>query len=130
MTSPSIGGYTFQVFNGRMMRANRMVGTVDPAVGVDGNAVVKAGWRAGSCEIRTIVESSGNATTADTNVQKYYALEGQVVTVVDQFGITWPDTTVLRVVADYSLSFASSIYVVRATWTLLPATNRPAGATP
>lgn len=124
----SIGNFDFTVFDGRMMKANRQVALLDPEVGVDGNAIAKGGWRAAPVEIRTIVDLTGTAAAALALVNNYYTLEGQIVPVVDQFGIPWANVTVLNVSAIYSATQTAGVYCIQAVWRLLPQSLPPVGA--
>lgn len=83
----------------------RLKGIIEPATGeklqditrpgVDGVAYRKVGKRASRTQLTTIVDlASGNV---ETEIDEYKALEGTLVTIVDEAGITWSNVAVLMV---------------------------------
>jgi hypothetical protein len=123
----TIGPYTVVAFGGRLQRAVQKIATIESAPGVDGLGVVKGGWTTRPQKIPTVTETT-SAALAAALVEKYRALHGQVINIVDQFGVTWPSVTVMGVVAVYGSAGYSSKWRVDAEWTFLVGTTRPLGA--
>ena len=121
---PTIGGFSVTVWQGWLHPATRKIAVLDTAFGVDGNAVARGGYHNDVHEVRTIVEGASVAAVAQLYNQ-YRALEGTTVTVVDQFGITWPSVVVIRVTAEIAAVGYNSRFRLTASWRLLPVTTRP-----
>jgi hypothetical protein len=122
----TIGPYTVTVFGGRLQRAVQKIAVIESAPGVDGLGVVKGGWTTKPQKIPTVTETT-SAALAAALVEKYRAQHGQVLTIVDQFSVTWLNVTVMGIVAVYGSAGYSSKWRVEAEWTFLVDTTRPAG---
>lgn len=121
---PTIGSFSVLSFGGRLRPAVRKVATLETAPGVDGNAVVVAGWTQAPQEIRTVQQYSSAAVAASA-LNAYRGLSGTVVNVVDQFAFAWPNVTVLGVTGEISAVGYGGLYRLDAAWLLLPQTTRP-----
>ncbi len=119
----SIHTFSVTVFAGRMHAALRRVAVLETPPGVNGNAVVRGAWKADICRIPTST-TVASQVAAEALIESYRALHGLQVRVIDQFGKTWLDTTVINVETDKSLT-AVGTYRVDAIWQLLPQTIRP-----
>lgn len=119
-----IGDFQFTTFQGFMLPATQRVAQVEADVGTDGNGVVFGGWAADPIDVTTQIDVP-NAPAALSQSFQYSALIGQTVTVTDQFGITWPYTTVMGVRTVYAQTLTG--YRLSATWRLMPQTERPPG---
>lgn len=122
----SIGNFTFTTFQGRMMPAKRLVGLVEPAVGVDGYAVALGAWRNDPVMIRGILNVSSIAQ-AESLREQYRGSIASVVSVFDQFGVTWQNVIVMEVSAEYSFTLFNSVRI-ESTWKLLNQTTQAQGA--
>ncbi len=123
----TIGPYTVLTFGGRLQRAVQKIAAIESAPGVDGLGIVKGGWTSRPQKIPTVTETTSSALAAAL-AEKYRALHGQVVTVVDQFSITWPNVTIMGIMTVIGSAGYSSKWRVEAEWTFLVDTVRPAGA--
>ncbi len=112
--------YTVTVFAGRMKHGHRRGAILEPAAGVNGNALVRAGWRADICRVPTSVFVATEAI-AFALMEAYRSLEWRQVTVIDQFARSWLGTTVVSVDAEHSLTPLGT-YRVDAVWEFLPKT--------
>ncbi|MES2340008.1 MAG: hypothetical protein V4537_18090 [Pseudomonadota bacterium] len=121
---PTIGPYTVLTFGARLLRATQKIALIETAPGVDGVGVVKGGWTTKPQKMPTVTETT-SAALAEALAEKYRALHGEVVTVVDQFGVTYPNVTIMGVVAVKGSAGYSSKWRVEAEWTLLVDTARP-----
>jgi hypothetical protein len=122
----TIGAYTVLIFDGRLRPAVQKIAVIESAPGVDGVAVIKGGWTNSTQAVRTVTEAS-SASAAALLLQQYRAMHGLVVTVVDQFGFTWPNVTVIGVTGVIAAKGVSGVYRVEMQWSLLPDTTRPPG---
>lgn len=123
---PTIGPYTILVFLDRLRPAVQKIAVIESAPGVDGVAVVKGGWTNPPQKMRTITETT-SAANAAALIDKYRALHGQVLTIVDQFGFTWPNVTIMHVTGLPSSAGYSTKWRAEMEWLLLPTTTRPSG---
>ncbi len=122
-----IGSFTVVVFDGMLQPAHQKIAILESAPGVDGVAVVTGGWTNEAQPVRTVTEVT-SAANAAILWNQYRALHGQVINVLDQFGITWPNVTVLRVGPSRIASAGyGSIWRLEAQWLLLPDTTKPPG---
>jgi hypothetical protein len=123
-----IQGFTVVVFDGMLQPAAQKIAVLESAPGVDGVAVVKGGWTNAPQEVRTVAEVT-SAAGAAALWNQYRTLSGQIITIIDQFGFTWPNVTVMRVgPSRIEAAGYSSIWRLEAQWLLLPDTTRPPGA--
>lgn len=123
----TIGPYTVLVFDGRLRLSMQKIAVLDAAPGADGVAVVKGGWTNPPQKVRTVTEST-SATAAFALLTQYQALHGQIVTIVDQFGVTWLGVTIINVSGTIASAGYSSKWRTEVDWMVLPATSRPSGA--
>lgn len=123
---PSIGNFGFTTFQGRMMPARRLVGLVEPAVGVDGYAVALGAWRNDPVTVRGILNVTSIAQ-AEGLREQYRGAIASVVSVSDQFGVTWPNVIIMEVSAEYSFTLFGLIRL-QSTWKLLNQTTQAQGA--
>lgn len=122
-----IGAFTVIVFDGMLQPARQKIAVLESAPGVDGVAVVASGWSNEPQGVRTVAELTSSSAAA-LLWNQYRALSGQVITVIDQFAVTWPNVTVLRVGPNRVAAVGySSLWRLEAQWVLLPDTTRPPG---
>lgn len=123
----SILGHTVNTFQGRMHEARQRIAVMDSQPGVDGNIVALSGWSSDPIEISTYTLVSGGVVSARITGESYRATQGTLGTVIDQFGVSWPNVRVLGVVYEVNATPSSSLAYLRATWRLLPRVQRPPG---
>ncbi len=123
-----IGSYTVTVFDpemGTLQPAMQKTAVLESAAGVDDVGVVAGGWSNRPQAVRTVTQVATSSAAA-TLWNNYRALSGTVVSVLDQFGFTWPNVTVFRVgparIADVGYG---GLYRLEVQWVLLPQTTRP-----
>lgn len=124
----SIAGFTVTVWKGRLRRATVRTSTLEGEPGVRGVAVAIGEWTTAVDEIETQLDGGATYAAARTIAEAYRNLmapANNVVTVVDQFGETWPAVTVLSVVAEPSYNLATGQWRVVAFWRLLPSVALP-----
>ncbi len=119
---PSIGTATVTVFIGRLQRAIRRA-TTFRRVGTDGVGIQYGGWEAPQSEVITIVQGS-DVSFAETYRDAARSTIGTYQTVVDQFGVTWPNVLVVNVVTEYAMLITGGVQIT-SKWTLQPQSVGP-----
>jgi hypothetical protein len=104
------------------------VGTVVADVsrpGVTGHAFQELGARAEPVVMESVIDCTDNAALK-AEILEYVALQGTLVTVVDDLGNTWTNVMVLRVRTGQGKYVASAVggvnggnYLLRATWEMI-----------
>lgn len=117
-----IGFFIVDAFIGRMEPATQKNTILEADVGTDGMGVVIGGWSAPMVDILTHSDIVGSAEALRDS---YRAMSGTVITVVDQFDVTWNYVTVIGVRVNYAQIVGGGTYRVSAAWRLLPETRRP-----
>lgn len=130
MTTNQIGPYAFTVFDpaeGTLQPAFQKGAIIESAVGVDDVGVVMGGWTNRPQQVRTVTQTT-SAAAAQTLFNNYRALSRQVVSVYDQFGLLWPNVTIMRVGPDRVADAGyGGIWRLEVQWLILPQTTRPPG---
>ncbi len=119
MTAPSVGSITVKGWKGRLREAHRRVGAVDPAAGVNGALVVRAGYSTDWQPIQTIEYFTGDDAAVEAQKEAYRALDGTVAAVVDSMGKTWSNTVLQLVACDNSRTLTSGVSAIIAQWLML-----------
>jgi hypothetical protein len=119
-----IGTYDITVFRGYMPNARRR-SRLNSHDGVNGDGVVFDAYHTGTVEITTRVLVP--ATQAKALRDQYSAQQEKFLTVIDQFGDQYTEVLVVDVAPQRELVIGDEAHVV-CSWTLLPQTIPPAGA--
>ncbi len=119
MTTPSVGSISVKGWKGRLQEAHRRIGAVDPAAGVNGALVVRAGYSTGWQPIQTIEYFTGDDAAVEAQKEVYRALDGEVADVVDSMGKTWSNTVLQLVACDNSRTLTPTVAIIVAQWMML-----------
>ena len=125
MTTPTLGLFTFDIFNGHPQPPADILEEITRP-GVAGVTYRIIGYKGEIFQARSIVAVNNLTTATNLNIE-YKAAVGTIKTLIDSQNITWNDLLVLECHIEKPTKFNSAIgninnltsgYHVQATWTL------------
>jgi hypothetical protein len=120
----SILGYTVTSWpKGVIKYPTQRIGTIQPQPGFDGIALAQSGWVIDPLPVQTLTRLV-DFTAADALCKVYHALHAKTGRIVDQFGRTFDDVTVMAIMATPMNTIGASLVI--ADWVLIFPTTRPA----